>query len=103
MNVSLTQELENFVHSLVSSGMYYSASEVIRDGLRLLREQEEIKRIRTEELRKEIMLGMEDLRAGRYTTLETPEDFDTLAKKIKSEGRQKLKERKNGKQQNGAR
>ena len=50
MNVSLTKELENFVSELVASGMYYSASEVVRDGLRLLKEQEELKKIRLNEL-----------------------------------------------------
>lgn len=44
MNVSLTEELENFVNELVASGTYYSASEVVRDGLRLLKEQEELKK-----------------------------------------------------------
>lgn len=37
MNVSLTPELEQYVQEKVSSGLYYSASEVIREGLRLLR------------------------------------------------------------------
>jgi antitoxin ParD1/3/4 len=36
MNISLTQELEQFVQLQVQSGLYHSASEVIRDGLRLL-------------------------------------------------------------------
>ena len=36
MNVSITPELERFVQGLVSSGRYHSASEVFRDGLRLL-------------------------------------------------------------------
>ena len=40
MNVSLTPELEQFVHSKVQSGRYNSASEVIREALRLLEEQE---------------------------------------------------------------
>ncbi len=44
MNVSLTKELENFVSELVASGKYYSVSEVVRDGLRLLKEQEELKK-----------------------------------------------------------
>ena len=34
MNVSMPEELENFVSELVSSGKYYSESEVMRDGLR---------------------------------------------------------------------
>jgi len=40
MNVSVTPELERFVQDLVASGRYYSASEVFRDGLRLLEQAE---------------------------------------------------------------
>ena len=43
MNVSLTPELESFVQRKVASGLYTSASEVIREGLRLLEEQERLK------------------------------------------------------------
>jgi antitoxin ParD1/3/4 len=42
MNVSLTPELEQFVNQKVESGKYQPASEVIRDGLRLLLEREDI-------------------------------------------------------------
>ena len=38
MNVSLTPELEKFVHSKVENGRYNSASEVVREALRLLEE-----------------------------------------------------------------
>jgi antitoxin ParD1/3/4 len=37
LNISLTPELEQFVQAQVQSGMYHSASEVIREGLRLLK------------------------------------------------------------------
>lgn len=40
MNVSMTPELEQFVQDLVASGRYNSASEVFRDGLRLLEQSE---------------------------------------------------------------
>lgn len=40
VNVSITPELEQFVHDLVASGRYHSASEVFRDGLRLLEQAE---------------------------------------------------------------
>ena len=43
MNVSLTPELENFVQGKVSSGLYNNASEVVREGLRLLKEQDEVR------------------------------------------------------------
>lgn len=40
MNVSITPELERFVQDLLASGRYHSASEIFRDGLRLLEETE---------------------------------------------------------------
>ena len=40
MNVSLTPELEKFVDDKVESGLYNNASEVIREGLRLLKEND---------------------------------------------------------------
>ena len=43
MNVSLTPELESFVDGKVESGLYNNASEVVREGLRLLKEHDEIR------------------------------------------------------------
>jgi antitoxin ParD1/3/4 len=59
MNVSLTPELERLVQEKVASGLYNSASEVVREALRLLRDHDELRRIRLEELRKEIAIGIE--------------------------------------------
>lgn len=50
MNVSLTPELEQYIQEKVSSGLYYSASEVVREGLRLLKEREQLQQIRLQEL-----------------------------------------------------
>ena len=87
MNVSLTTELEGFVKSLVEKGDYYSASEVVRDGLRLVKEQEEIRNIRREELRKEVMKGVEDIRSGRSKTFNSSEE---LFKEITDGGKELL-------------
>jgi antitoxin ParD1/3/4 len=65
MNVSLTAELERFVNEKVESGAYSSAGEVIREGLRLLKAHDELRRIRTGEMRCDIMLGAEQIREGR--------------------------------------
>ena len=64
MNISLTAEIEHLINEKVASGMYHSASEVIREGLRLLKERDEL-RIRKEELRRDIMFGVEQVRQGR--------------------------------------
>lgn len=77
MNVSLTPELEKFVNDKVQSGMYYSASEVIRESLRLLQERDELKQRRVEEV-EEIQQRSQGVRPlgqdkGLFTV---PEDFN---------------------------
>lgn len=59
MNVSLTPELEQFVQTKVKSGRYLSASEVVREALRLLEERDRLREIRIDTLRKEIAIGIE--------------------------------------------
>nr|WP_237050909.1 type II toxin-antitoxin system ParD family antitoxin [Luteitalea pratensis] len=61
MNVSLTAELEQFVDAKVESGLYNNASEVVREGLRLLKEQDEV-RLRW---REQIERGWLEAQAGR--------------------------------------
>jgi antitoxin ParD1/3/4 len=59
MNISLTPELEKFIAERIQSGMYNSASEVVREALRLLQEQQMLKEIKLAELKKEIQRGKE--------------------------------------------
>ena len=59
MNVSLTPELEKFVESKVQSGRYQSASEVIREGLRLLDDQDRLRAAQIEEVRRKVQVGIE--------------------------------------------
>ncbi len=86
MNVSLTPELDEFVNQKVNSGLYNSASEVVREGLRLLREQDELKRFRLQELKREIKKGIDSLDRGEGRPLD--------AEAIKTKGRAKLQQRK---------
>lgn len=64
MNVSLTPELEKLVARKVDSGLYQSASEVIREGLRLLDDQDHLREIQLEEVRKKIQTGLTELDRG---------------------------------------
>lgn len=61
MNVSLTPELEQLIDEKVASGLYDSASEVVRDALRLMRERDEVRAVAVEELRRDILEGIEQL------------------------------------------
>jgi len=58
VNVSLTPELEKYVSEKVESGLYHSASEVIREGLRLLKDQDALRKVRLHEVRQQIQEGM---------------------------------------------
>jgi antitoxin ParD1/3/4 len=64
LNVSLTPRHERFIADKVSSGQYQSSSEVVRDGLRLLEEQEDRRKATREELRQLIEVGFEEARRG---------------------------------------
>jgi antitoxin ParD1/3/4 len=65
MNISLTPELEQLVNEKVKSGRYASASEVIREGLRLLEERDEVKQHRLGEIRQKIDRGLDQLDRGQ--------------------------------------
>jgi len=82
MKISLPPELEELINEKVKSGLYNSPSEVVREGLRLLREQDELKRLRREELRCEVMKGINAVKEGRYSVYNSADDF---ADKIISE------------------
>ncbi len=79
MNVSLTPQLEELVKKKVDSGLYGSASEVIREALRLLEERDRIHSMRLEELRAEIRKGLD---SGEATPLNIGD--------IKARGRRRL-------------
>jgi antitoxin ParD1/3/4 len=64
MNVSLTPELEKLVNEKVRSGLYTSASEVIREALRLLVENDRIKQGELEAVRSKINRRIEQLDRG---------------------------------------
>ena len=58
MNVNLTPQLEELVRSKVASGMYTSASEVVREALRLMDEQDRLRAAKLDQLRVDIRQGL---------------------------------------------
>ncbi len=83
MHVSLTPELENLVKKQVESGRYHSSSEVVREALRLWEEQENLRELRMEQLRKDIQAGFDSGPTKRL-------DFED----IKKRGRERVKSKK---------
>ena len=86
MNVSLPPELEARVRQRVESGMYGSASEVIREALRLFEAYEQVKTAKLDSLRQDIGKGLNDAKNGRTKEI----DFANL----KQQGREVLQSRK---------
>ncbi len=64
LNVSLTPELARFVDGQVQGGLYSTASEVVREGLRILAEREKLRELRHEEIRKKVKDGIDELDRG---------------------------------------
>ncbi|MDR3569053.1 MAG: type II toxin-antitoxin system ParD family antitoxin [Syntrophobacteraceae bacterium] len=58
MNVNLTQQLENMVKQKVASGLYTSASEVVREALRLMEERDRLREAKLAQLRQDIHDGL---------------------------------------------
>ena len=65
MNVSLTPELEKFVSAKVNTGRYNSASEVVREALRLLEENDRVRAQQLKEFNQELGNRLASLDAGK--------------------------------------
>lgn len=69
-NVVLTDHHEQVIEDLVRSGRYQNASEVLREGLRLVEKREAEDKARLEALRASIQVGLDDIDAGRYVEVD---------------------------------
>ncbi len=88
MNVNLSPQLEDMVRQKVASGLYTSASEVVREALRMMEAQDQLRAAKLEQLR-------QDIREGLESGESTPWD----AEEIKQEGRQRRAARANSSQE----
>jgi antitoxin ParD1/3/4 len=82
VNVSLTPELERLVNEKVESGLYQTASEVVREALRLLKERDHAR----DQLRPDVQAGFDQLARGEGRTYDRTSGRQ-LAEQIKSRGR----------------
>ena len=67
MNVSLTEEMVRFVEEEVAGGDYVSASEVVRDALRVLKHDRDVEANKLRILREEVAKGIDDADNGRFS------------------------------------
>ena len=74
-NVVLTDRQTALIERLVSTGRYQNASEVLREGLRLIEGRDAEEAARLEALRSAVRVGLDDLEAGRYRDFDGVEDM----------------------------
>jgi len=74
-NVVLTEHQATFVEELVTSGRYQNASEVLREGLRLVEQREVEDAYRLEALRAAVQTGITDIEAGRFKSFDSKESL----------------------------
>jgi antitoxin ParD1/3/4 len=86
MNVSLSRQLQGFIEKKVRTGRYQTASEVVREGLRLIEDRDTQRALQLRRLREEIQVGLDQIEKGQVAPLDV--------KKIKAEGRKRLAARR---------
>ncbi|CAK0760325.1 antitoxin ParD1/3/4 [uncultured Gammaproteobacteria bacterium] len=74
-NVVLTDHQAALIERLVQSGRYQNASEVLRDGLRIIERRESEDAARLQALRDAARIGMADIEAGRFDTFTDAESL----------------------------
>ena len=81
-NVVLTKRQEKFIEALVESGRYQNASEVLRDGLRLVEQRQAEEASRLKALREAARIGVAALDRGDFKEFENSEDLQTYLNEL---------------------
>jgi antitoxin ParD1/3/4 len=87
-NVVLTDRQTRQIERLVSSGRYQNASEVLREGLRLIESRDAEEKARLAALRAAVQVGLDDIEAGRYRSFASP---GALRRRLKTAAKTAIK------------
>jgi len=107
MNISITDQLANYVKARVKSGRYNNASEVVRDALRRMEEEElraqrvaevtledaltDFTAIEEDGIRRRVLESIGEIERGEYTEFAGPAGLDEFFEGVKARGRRQLK------------
>jgi putative addiction module CopG family antidote len=110
MNVSLTDQLAEYVRARVKSGRYNNASEVVRESLRRMQQDDEraqrlaaptvedvitdLTAEQIEGIRKRVLQGIRDIENGRYVEIRNRKELREFMGDVKERGRRRLREHK---------
>ena len=88
-NINLTEHLDHFVERQVSSGRYSNASEIVREALRLLEEQEQERQVKLKALRQAAKHGFNEIDQGKGIVLKGKKAVKQFISEIEAEVRSK--------------
>jgi antitoxin ParD1/3/4 len=92
-NVVLTDRQEELIDALVDAGRYQNASEVLRDGLRLIEQREAEEAAKLSALRDAAKLGMASIEAGDARTFADAKSLKRHLKDVAAKAIQNAKRR----------
>src|SRR5690606_5717225 len=92
-NVVLTERQDELIDALVQTGRYQNASEVLREGLRLIEQREAEDAAKLAALREAARIGMADFDAGRFNTFS---DSSEMRKHLRSRAAKVIAKTKRG-------
>jgi antitoxin ParD1/3/4 len=81
MNISLTPHLEEMIREKIASGSYTSASEVVREALRLMEEEDQLRSLKMQKLRQELQAGLD----SGHAVVFDPREIKRIAREKKSQ------------------
>ncbi len=81
-SVVLTSHLESFIDQMVQSGRYQNASEVMREGLRLLERREVAQRAELDWLRRQVAEGLAEAERGEFVEGSADEIFEAINREL---------------------
>src|SRR5271165_1197873 len=84
-NVNLTEHFDRFIETGITSGRFSNASEVVREGLRLLEQREQEDKAKIEWLRTAAKEGFDDIERGAYVTLRSGKEIDEFIDQLGEE------------------
>ncbi len=83
-NVHLTEHFDSLIAAGIESGQFSNASEVVREGLRLLEQRQQEDKAKIEWLRGAAQEGIAAIERGEYVTLRSPEEITSHLRELRS-------------------
>ena len=93
-NINLTDRFDRFIEAEVGSGRYGSASEVVREGLRLMEARRREEQARFKWLRGAVKTGIDQMERGEFESFESPADLTLAMDRLEGEASAELQKRR---------